>query len=314
MEPAADEIVVRRGDAEAVRTGAPHGADAALRFLDRVGAAVDAPVVDEAERARLEELAAGGATAAGHRPAVIRRDGGVVGYLGVLAGELDTARGDLAVDRDDPEGSLLVAGLDAALVLARDAGARRLELWLRRVDDDVVGRAAERGFAVERRLAVLGRSLERPLADAPLPEGLTVRGSRPGDERAIVELLAEAYAGTPEADWDLEAFRARQAYDWFDPEDLLVAVDGAAGIVGIHWTKRRGDAVGEVYNLAVAPRARGRGLGRALLGAGLGHLQRRGVDEVLLWVDTANAPAVELYTSHGFRVRWEDVALGRELP
>jgi hypothetical protein len=32
-----------------------------------------------------------------------------------------------------------------------------------------------------------------------------------------------------------------------------------------------------------------------------------------LWVDLANERGVRLYTSHGFHVRWEDLALGREL-
>lgn len=313
MEPAGDGIVVRHHDVEVTRARGPRDADAVLALLDRAGDDAGAPVVDEAERARLCELAEGRSTP-GHQPAVIRRADAVIGYVGVLAARPDTARGDLAVSPDEAGTPVLSAGLEAAVELSRAASARRLEIWLRRVDDTVVDRAAELGFVVERRLAVLGRSLRSSPAVAPPPEGLTIRGSRPDDEPAIVDLLAEAYAGTAEAGWDLEALRARQAYDWFDPADLLVAVDGGGSIVGIHWTKRRSDAVGEVYNLAVASRARGRGLGRALLAAGLDHLHRTGVDEVLLWVDTANEPAVELYTRNGFRVRWEDVALGRELP
>lgn len=303
---------MRHGDAEVVRIAGPGDADAALRLLDRLGAAVDAPVVDEAERARLERLADGRATA-GHRAAVIRRNGLIKGYVGVRAGGRGTARGDLALDRDDPDPSELPAALDAAVELCRDAEPLRLELWLRRVDEELIDRALERGFVLERRLAVLGREPADPPAGPEVPHGITIRSSRPDDEQQIVAVLAAAYAGTPEAGWDLKAFRARQAFDWFDPEDLLVAVDRNGDIVGLHWTKRRGGAVGEVYNLAVAPGARGGGLGRALLAAGLDHLHRRGIDEVLLWVDSANEPAVELYTSHGFRVRWEDVAIGRDL-
>lgn len=312
MDPAAEGIVVRHGDVEVVRARGPDAARAALAFLDRVGADVDAPVVDEAERDRVLELAEGSPTP-GHQTALIRRGGVVLGYLGVRAGGSDTARGDLALAPSEAGASGLAAGLEAAIEFGREGGARRLEVWLRRVDD-VVDRAAELGFVVGRRLAVLGRSLEGPPAEAPVPGGVVIRGSRPDDEQAIVRLLAEAYAGTAEAGWDLAAFRARQAYDWFDPADLLVAVDGDDGIAGLHWTKRRSDTVGEVYNLAVAPRAQGCGLGRALLTAGLAHLHLRGADEVLLWVDTANEPAVELYRSHGFRIRWEDVALEQELP
>lgn len=313
MEPAPDEVVVRHGAVDVARIREPGDAEAALQFLDRVGATADAPVVDEAERARLEQLA-GGHQVAGHQAALVRRDGDVLGYLGATDAPSDAVRGDLAVRPGGHHGATLDAGLDAAVEIGTGAGARRLELWLRRVEDNVIERVAERGFVVARRLAVLGRSLEDPpTGGSPSPEGITIRGSRPDDEREIVEVLGEAYAGTAEAGWDLESFRARQAYAWFDPADLLVAVDDEAGIVGLHWTKRRSAHVGEVYNLAIAPSAQGRGLGQALLTAGLAHLHSRGAEEVLLWVDTANEPAMALYAAHGFRIRWEDVAVGRDL-
>ena len=79
----------------------------------------------------------------------------------------------------------------------------------------------------------------------------------------------------------------------------------------MHWTKRRGEGVGEVYNLAVAPDGQGHGLGRRLLDAGLRHLRGIGCGEVLLWVDLANEAAIRLYTTAGFTARWEDIAFIR---
>ena len=56
----------------------------------------------------------------------------------------------------------------------------------------------------------------------------------------------------------------------------------------------------EVLNLAVAPRARRRGLGGRLLDAGLGMIRERGGREVFLEVRESNAPAIALYSSRGF--------------
>ena len=55
-----------------------------------------------------------------------------------------------------------------------------------------------------------------------------------------------------------------------------------------------------MYVVAVGPAAQGRGLGRVVTLAGLHHLAGLGVDEVLLYVESDNAPAVRLYASLGF--------------
>jgi [ribosomal protein S18]-alanine N-acetyltransferase len=60
-------------------------------------------------------------------------------------------------------------------------------------------------------------------------------------------------------------------------------------------------ATGEVLNLAVAPEFRRRGIGGALLDAGLAAFRRRKVDEVFLEVRESNIEAQALYIGHGFR-------------
>jgi mycothiol synthase len=58
---------------------------------------------------------------------------------------------------------------------------------------------------------------------------------------------------------------------------------------------------GEIYVIAVDPRASGRGLGAALLTAGLTHLHdRRGMREAILYVEATNAPARTLYQRYRF--------------
>ncbi|MDE3078374.1 MAG: GNAT family N-acetyltransferase, partial [Chloroflexota bacterium] len=57
-----------------------------------------------------------------------------------------------------------------------------------------------------------------------------------------------------------------------------------------------------ISNLTVIPTWRGRGLGRALLAAGLHHLAGRGARSAGLGVDGGNPVPVSLYRSVGFEV------------
>ncbi len=57
----------------------------------------------------------------------------------------------------------------------------------------------------------------------------------------------------------------------------------------------------EVLNLAVVPERRGKGLGKALLDAGLAAVRARGGSEVFLEVRASNDLAQALYASRGFR-------------
>ena len=57
---------------------------------------------------------------------------------------------------------------------------------------------------------------------------------------------------------------------------------------------------GEIANIAVAPSARGRGLGAALLDAALDQGRERGAGTTFLEVRESNAPARALYASRAF--------------
>jgi mycothiol synthase len=293
--------------------------DHAIALLDAAEADAEVPLVDEAERERLHALAAGDAGRDGHWHSLLARRGDTaVGYAGVVLPRtvgLD-AVGDVAVvPSPDPRRPVVLALLAGLESLAWDHAAGRLEVWVRHAAEGDVATAADAGYGVRRRLGVLGRHLDvgAPTGDDVAVDA-TVRAYRPDeDDDAVVAVLAAAYEGTAEAGWDLARFHERRGWSWFRPEDLLVAElpDGRLG--GLHWLKRRGEGVGEVYNLAIHPDAQGRRLGAALLHEGLDHLRDLGCHEVLLWVDLANERAVRLYTSQGFTTRWEDVALRRTL-
>jgi mycothiol synthase len=203
---------------------------------------------------------------------------------------------DLAV-RPDARGR----GLGRALAEAALAGAAPTGAWAHGDHPAARRLAAQLGFARVRELWVLRRPTAEPLPALVVPDGVTVRGFRPGDEESLLEVNAAAFAQHPEqAAMDAEDLRRRMAEAWFDPAGLLLAVDGSGDLLGFHWTKRHSTDLGEVYVVGVAPAAQGRGWGRILTLAGLHHLAGLGLREVLLYVESDNRPALALYTGLGF--------------
>ena len=100
--------------------------------------------------------------------------------------------------------------------------------------------------------------------------------------------------------WTPTNLAERMAEPWFDPAGLIVAEDPDGSLLGFHWTKQHSPDLGEVYVVAIAPEAQGRGLGRVLTLAGLHHLAGLGVAEVLLYVESDNHPAIAVYSRLGF--------------
>lgn len=173
------------------------------------------------------------------------------------------------------------------------------------------GFAAMRGLAERRRLLVLSRPLEPP-------SGQAHDGVRPFDPATesdeLLAVNAVAFDWHPEQRYFSRAdLDSRLAEDWFDPAGLLVTSD-QHGLTGFHWTRRHEAGRGEVYILAIHPRAQGTGLGKRLLAAGLDHLAATGSTSVYLYVEAANSRAVELYERAGFAVVHSDVLYGPTEP
>ena len=315
-------IEVRDADPQVART-----------FLTGLERASGIPPVDEDEQRRLGGLPPVRDPDWGWAAHLVEAGGTLIAYAGIRsprAPDADcAARVDLAIDRGAELGQPALA---AALAHLRghacpddvpEGSTTPVEAWLRGATAEDLATAADAGFHVRSRLHVLGVTADAhhrsPHATAPaaaqVGDGLTLRPfdpSDPSDEDAVVGLLVRAY---PElADWYPDGFAVLRAADWFRPDDLLLlsAADGTADdgrLLALHWMKRRGEGVGEVYNLAVDPSAQGRGLGPLLLDAGLAHLFATGSREVVLWVDADNARALALYRSRGFTDRWDDVSL-----
>jgi mycothiol synthase len=208
-------------------------------------------------------------------------------------------------------------GVGTALAVEAMPEGHKVDAWSH-CDHPGAARLAELfGIGRERELVVMRRSLS-DLQPVDVPDGVQVRSFRPGDEQALLEVNAHAFAHHPEqGHMTLEDLRERTSEAWFDPKGLYLAVptdsashSGDPQLLGFHWTKEHRDEdppYGEVYVVAVNPKAAGRGLGTVLTGVGLQHLRSRGLESVVLYVDGDNDPAIAVYTGQGFGVERTEV-------
>lgn len=161
----------------------------------------------------------------------------------------------------------------------------------------------------------LDLAAQPPTQAAELIAGITFDHFRADDLDRLVAVNAAAFATHPEQGALTAAdFTARMGADWYRDTDLLVARDASGELVGYHWTKLTETperTTGEVYVLGVDPGQAGRGIGRALLRAGIIHMRTRGAQLIDLYVEAANQPVVQMYRSAGFEVSHTDVAYGR---
>jgi len=199
-------------------------------------------------------------------------------------------------------------GVGTALAGLALAATDKVEAWSHS-DHPAAARIADRfGIPKERELRIMSRPTSLPVADAVVPPGVRIRTFLPSDEQALLEVNAAAFAHHPEqGHMTHEDFQERTSEAWFDPNGLFLAVpeedDPEMPLLGFHWTKVHRDEkppYGEVYVVATNPRAAGRGLGTLLTNVGLRHLATQGIDEVILYVDGDNDPAIAVYEGQGF--------------
>jgi mycothiol synthase len=288
--------------------------DGLATLIDRSGAAP----VDEDEERRLAGTSSVRDRDWSWSAQLLEQDARPVAYVGTRIAADGAMRIDVTVAREGAEDTAAAIVAEVLDGLGSDAATVPVELWLRGATARDLEVTSSHGFAAARRLHVLGVRGEQLPPREVAPDSFSIESSTSADDAAVAALLSDAY---PHADggWDAEALRIRRASSWFRYDDVLLArpraTDGPSPdrpLLGVHWMKRRSATVGEVHNLAVHPEHQGRGIGPALLDAGLAQLVATGCAEVLLWVDADNASAIELYRSRGFTPRWDDVALRRE--
>jgi mycothiol synthase len=201
----------------------------------------------------------------------------------------------------------LLAAVLHALAVDNEDGVR---LWAYRAGTDDDQLAAAVGLVPVRELY----QMRRPLPDDE-PYALATRPFVVGqDEAAWLEVNNRAFSHHPDqSDWTLADIEDHESADWFDPDGfLLLEEDGR--LAGFCWTKvhpATTPPLGEIYVIGVDPDWQGRGLGRALVLAGLDHLARAGLTMGMLYVDATNTPAVHLYDAMGFTIDHTDRVYSR---
>jgi mycothiol synthase len=271
----------------------PEDARAILALAERARQA-DGPAPFN-EQTRLTLGADGGPVAlVAHAP-----DGRPTGAAVAARGE-GGIEAELVVDPDHRRRGIGRALLDAVLA---EADGAPVSVWAHGDHPAASALAAAAGLARARELQQLRASVAEAragLGERPMPEGLALSSFSPADADDWVALNARAFAQHPEqgrmtrADLD-----DRVAEPWFDPAALLLARDADGRLAGFHWLKVE-DGQAEVYVLGVDPDRAARGLGSALLAAGLDLLAARGHEEVDLYVEADNAPALALYRRAAF--------------
>lgn len=183
-------------------------------------------------------------------------------------------------------------------------------------------------------LEYLERALPRSgaLPMPQIPAGLTIERVAPRDaldgadpmalgqerRRELIALLESTYVGTMDCP-GLAGMRATT--DVLDGHFgsgarrrfWLVAREHATA-VGVCLLNASPDGTSaELAYFGVSPAARGRGIARTLLAAGLHECSAARIDTVTLAVDARNLPAKLLYETHGFRKTISRIALVRQL-
>jgi ribosomal-protein-alanine N-acetyltransferase len=133
-------------------------------------------------------------------------------------------------------------------------------------------------------------------------------GARPAESRAAIRAAGsadlDALAALDASCFGGAAWSRRQLADELEAPGglLLVATGGdAARPLAGYAAFRRAAGEAELLRVAVAPAARRRGLGAALMDAGLGRLRAEGATACFLEVEAGNRAALALYATLGFR-------------
>jgi mycothiol synthase len=236
----------------------------------------------------------------------------------------------------DPGGAIrgyaILLGDDAIVIVHPDAEGAGDGTVLRRWAE---ARAAERGTAVLRQFAAGSNDAARAhlrsagyapaqhyfrlradLATVPAAPAPPLRTFTAEDEAAVHALIQEAFAEIEgHQHQPLETWRAKTIGNERHDPSLWLLLEDDEGLAGVALGERWEDGTGYVAELAVAPRARGRGHGRTLLLALFEAFRQAGLAHAELSVHGRNRGALRLYESVGMRPTWQaerwEKALGR---
>jgi ribosomal protein S18 acetylase RimI-like enzyme len=164
------------------------------------------------------------------------------------------------------------------------------------------------GFKEVRRFADMSLTLDAFSFDSAMSTTAVIDSLKPGEEKDLARLQNLVFNGSwgfcPNTEEDIRYFLKLTGCRISDVLSLCYK----GRLSGYFWPSLNPAAFldpetygARIHMTGVLPELRGRGWGRTLLLAGLSMLKRRGINEVVLTVDTKNRSALSLYRSLGFR-------------
>lgn len=195
-------------------------------------------------------------------------------------------------------------------VLSLTAAGRKAFAPQEEVSRRVLRPLLERLPAAERaRLVAAMDTITQLLSeDAPAAKpGFRLRPHRPGDIGWMVQKHGELY--TAEYGWDgsFEALAAEVGMQFlrdFDPrwENAWIAELDSGERVGCVFLIRKSATVAKLRVLIVDPRARGLGVGKALVNACIDFARAKGYRKITLWTNSVLLAARGIYEKAGFKL------------
>jgi mycothiol synthase len=254
---------------------------------------------------------------------ILKHEDRVIGFAAIeYQPGADAAEARLGLLPADRRPGLAERLIRVAVDLARAADAPRVRLYTPEAAAWTIRPARAWGFRALRAQQLMLRSPSAPPMSASSIPGTQIRVLRTGEDSALLEALNRAWAGT----WNFRPITATALEQDLGSQRsgmLVLVADGEessiVGTVHAQFDPAHRNPDGSPYawisNLTIDPIWRGKGLGLALLAAGLTHLQQRGARSVALSVDGGNDAALNLYRSAGFIpistvVNWERVVEG----
>jgi mycothiol synthase len=253
---------------------------------------------------------------------IAEKGGRIVGYMDLMAEKI-ISRAVLScfLCRGCDGWDLFKSLVERALFRAQELQLTRVHVNIPREEERARSFFSEAGFCFIRRFI----ELKLDLSKASLPDlssmPFQLRSLRRGEEEKLTHIQNRSFTGmwgyNPNTNEEV-IYRTRLPHR--SPRDIILAYDKDKPI-GYCWTrvfKGEGSAeagsVARIDMLGVDPDHRGKGVGSAVLAAGLSLLRQRGVNILKLTVDSENDAALALYSAAGFEVwkttLWYENVLG----
>lgn len=157
------------------------------------------------------------------------------------------------------------------------------------------------------------RSLEEPLAAAELPPGFRLRCVKGEHEAHSLAALHRAAFRSENMTTEQRLAIMRAPLYQRDLDFVAVAPDGELAAFCICGFEKGGEDVGYTDPVGTHPRYQRRGLGKAVVTAGLLALRSRGAKMVRLGTSSENRPMQRLAESLGFRLYAEKLWFSRQV-